>query len=271
VSVSISFANGRQLAFDVREGAGPPCFLLSVRKCGSSITNNICHAVAKANDRCFVDVGDRLFANNFTVDEWQRDPALAAIVRPGVVYGGFRDAPLALFDDPLFASSPKFFMIRDPRDALVSLYFSTAYSHPVPQPIGAYEEMTKRILETRQVALTSGVGPFVIAKARALGRSFEAYAPVLSMPNLIVAKYEDYILRKPALIDLMARHFRLQASDRTVNDILKWADVLPVEEDTRSFVRQVLPGDHLRKLDAPTIGKLNTILAGAMKLFGYSI
>jgi hypothetical protein len=243
---------------------------LSVRKCGSSITNNICRAIAAVNERCFVDVGHTLFMNNFALDDWQRDPALSAIIRPGVIYGGFRVAPIGLLEDPLFVDAPKIVMIRDPRDALVSHYYSIAYSHPIPPPTGAYDEVTKRLLDARKKAAATGVRQFAVANARSLARTFEAYAPVLSMPNVVLAKYEDYILRKPALIDLLAHHFDLKVSEKGVRDILGWADVLPDQENERAFVRQVLPGDHLRKLDRTTIAKLNTILAGPLRRFEYS-
>lgn len=267
---SITLANGRVISFDIRQdGAGPPCFLLSVRKCGSTIANKICRALAAANDRCFVEVGHTFFANNVIWKIWSRDPALRQIIRPGVIYGGFRDPPLTWFGVPAFVAAPKLMLVRDPRDALVSEYFSNAYSHTVPPPSGESDDVAKLILTQRALALSESIEAYVLRRAEPMGLAFTRYAPILSMPNLLVLKYEDVILRKPELIAQLARHFGMSAAPHQVAAILKWADVLPASEDPRAFVRQVRPGDHARKLDAATIANLNKILADAMQLFGY--
>jgi hypothetical protein len=59
----------------------------------------------------------------------------------------------------------------------------------------------------------------------------------------------------------------LRIYERLTAAILGWADVLPVEEDPRAFVRQVQPGDHVRKLGPATIAKLNSALGETMRLF----
>jgi len=269
--ISITLANGRRVSFAISEdGAGPPCFLLSVRKCGSSIVNNICGALAVSNGRCFVDVGDTFFVNNLVDLDWTGDPAVREILRPGVIYGGFRDAPLSLMDDPTFVAAPKLIMIRDPRDALVSEYFSSAYSHPLPSITDEYNAMAELLLKQRALAQSDGIQRYVVRRSRWMVRTMEYYAPILPMPNTVVVKYEDVILRKAVLIEHLARHFGMQATQQDVADILEWADVLPAAEDPSAFVRQVLPGDHAKKLDRATIVKLNEQLSEVMRLFGYS-
>jgi hypothetical protein len=269
--VPITFANGRQVAFLIDEdGVGPPCFLLSVRKCGSSITNNICRRLALLNRRCFVEVGDILFRHNLAAKDWQHDPALRSLIRPRVIYGGFRDAPIGLFEDPTFVVAPKLLMIRDPRDALVSEYFSSAYSHPVPAPMGEFDATAKGLLAGRARALAEGIERFVPRAAKGMAWTMEQYSPVLSMPNVKIVRYEDVIFQKHELIANLASQFDLRATSAEVANILKWADVLPAEENPRAFIRQVRPGDHVRKLDQGVIDTLNDIFATPMKLFGYA-
>jgi hypothetical protein len=270
VDISISLTNGRKISFDVVEGDGPACFLLSVRKCGSSVTNNICRALAETNNRCFVDVGHTFFTNNIKAVEWRSEGALRQIVRPGVIYGGFRDAPVGLFDDQIFQRSPKLIMIRDPRDALVSEYFSNAHSHAIPAPSEGYDGVGELMRAQREAALSMDIGAYVTKRSQSMARAMELYSSVLSMPNVLVLKYENVILRKSTLIDQLASHFGLRVSQQNVDDILGWADVIPAEEDPRAFVRQVLPGDYMRKLGPKTIAKLNAVLDGAMRLFEYA-
>jgi hypothetical protein len=269
MEVSIALASGKSVVFDVDEGVGVPTFLLSVRKCGSSLINKICKALALADRRCFVDVGRAFFSNNLTVRDWQRDPALSVIIRSGAIYGGFRAAPIGLFEDARFRTAPKLIMIRDPRDALVSQYFSTAYSHTVPEPTDGRDAMTRHMREARSVALGTTVGDYVVKMAQSMARTIEAYRPVLSMPNVVTVKYEDVVLQKRVLIDLLVRHFALSVGETKITNILRRMDVVPAEENPRAFVRQVLPGDHKRKLDDKTIEELNVVLAEAMQIFEY--
>jgi hypothetical protein len=268
--IPITLASGRRVVFEVGEdGPQPPCFLLGMRKCGSTIINHICAALAEANGRTFVNVGHTFFALNILADEWSIDPSLSQIVRPGSIYGGFRTLPESLVGDPAFVSAPKLLLIRDPRDALVSEYFSNAYSHPIPAAADGANAVAQLLEKERAKALAESIQATVVRRARPMGRDFKAYAKILAMPGLLVLKYEDMILRKAEMIAHLATHFQMQASDALVADILAWADVRPAEDDPHRFIRQVSPGDHRRKLDAATIAQLNRALEEPMKLFGY--
>jgi hypothetical protein len=268
--LTMALSNGRSIEFEVSEsGSGPSCFLLGVRKSGSTITNNICKAIAATNDRCFVELGDTFFWNNVRTREWQDDPAVAGILRPGVIYGGLRDAPVCLFGVPAFREGPKLLLVRDPRDALVSEYFSNAYSHPIPEKTGEFDNTAAQMKEAREKARSSALADYVLNEAKHFRRTLKLYLPVLEMPNTLVLKYEDVILRKAELIRAMAAHFGLAAPDAQISAILAWADVIPSEEDPRAFIRRVVPGDHVSKLSPETIAAVNTILEEPLRLFGY--
>ena len=58
------------------------------------------------------------------------------MIVPGRVYGGFRSMPLVFAQSELYRRSRKILLVRDPRDALVSEYFSLAYSHGLPEAEG---------------------------------------------------------------------------------------------------------------------------------------
>jgi hypothetical protein len=268
--VTISLTAGRQVSFAVPDGGeGPTCFLLGVRKSGSSILNSIASALARLNGRGFVDVGHTFFTGNVLTGDWQRDAALQNILRPGVIYGGFRDMPLGLLNDKVFIGAPKFLMVRDPRDALVSEYFSNAYSHLIPERSGEAAAVTEKMLAQRELALSADIRDYVLRMARPMNRTMCLFAPLLHLPRLNTVHYEDMILCKRRLIRILGRHFRLKASDDDIAGILAWADEIPVAENPRAFVRRVVPRDHLDKLDEPTIARLNDVLRPAMSMFGY--
>jgi hypothetical protein len=271
--IILGLATGRRVAFQVQEG-GPECawgphFLLGVRKSGSSVLNNICQALARLNQRSFVPVGDIFFAANVVSGDWLGDPALRGLIRGGNIYGGFRDMPLALQGMPAFDAAAKILMVRDPRDALVSEYFSNAYSHSIPETTGSADAVTAQMLAKRQQALAQEVSGFVLGAAPAMNTTMQQYAPLLRDPRTLMLKYEDMVFDKATLIGHLCRQFGLQARPAQVAQILGWADKRPDTENPRAFVRKVTPGDHRAKLDTGTIARLNTVLAPSMALFGY--
>ncbi|MBW6398719.1 sulfotransferase domain-containing protein [Roseomonas sp. HJA6] len=244
----------------------PLFFVLGIRKSGSSIMNSMVTALAKLNALQFVDVPGKLFESGVRVASWQHDAGLGDLLCGGNVYGGFRDAPLGIVTHPLVSHSLKILLVRDPRDALVSEYFSNAYAHKVP---GA-GEMRDQMLALRSRALRDSVTEYVMRRAPFLLRTIAGYDAFLDMPGLRLFRYEEAIMDKRTFLRDICDHFQWQVSDLQLDQILGWADVMPTEEDPQKFVRRVRPGDHLDKLDPEAIAKLNEIFAEQLDRFGYA-
>lgn len=268
--VTIGLRNGRRIGFDVDLGLeGPAYFVFGVRKSGSSLLNNITTELARLNGHKFVDVGDTFFSQNVEAIDWQFDPALAQILHPGNVYGGFRAMPFALLGNELFDRSPKLLIVRDPRDALVSEYFSNAYSHPIPEPTTESSGVTEMMQRQRAEALKNGLDLSVINRARELVRTTMEFGAVAKSSTTMVLKYEDYIFNKRELIATIVKHFGWTVDESSLVNILRWADVRPAAENPQAFIRKVTPGDHREKLRPATIVDLNRLLQSPMRLFDY--
>lgn len=269
--VTVTLANGRSVTFAL----GPPrgataYFVLGIRKCGSTIFNRMMTALATANRCRFMGVAGTMFSSNIRAEGWMNDPAMLPILRRGHVYGGFRTAPLIFRKSPIYTESPKLLLVRDPRDALVSLYFSNAFSHSLPAADGSSAGAREHMLKQREEALQTDLPAYVLAQAAGLNRTFVTLAPEAADPRTRIFRYEDVIFSKRQWMLDAARHFGWpEENDGVIDKILEWADARPATENPTEFVRKVTPGDHREKLDAATIAKLNTILAPAMKLFGY--
>ena len=248
------------------DGQSGPYFVLGVRKSGSSILNSMVHALADMNNRNYIDVAGKLFDAGVPVSEWQADPALADILAPGNVYGGFRNAPKGFFGTPLFEAGLKILLVRDPRDALVSEYFSNAYSHSLPQE----GELRDGMLALRESALQSSIEEYVGQMARSLKRVLREYMRVAKDPSCRLFRYEEVIFDKGALLEEVCAHFGWTITGGQKEAILGWADVRPTEERPTEFVRRVTPGDHRGKLSPSMIGKLDAMFAMEMKHFGYA-
>ena len=269
--ISVHLATGREVSFQVDAGiAGRAYFVLSVRKSGSSLFNSLCEAVANHNRYRFVDVGHGFFSANVTERDFSSDPALRTLLCGGNVYGGFRSMPLALRGNEVFEESPRLLMVRDPRDALVSQYFSDAYSHPIPAA-GPGGGAVQQLLETqRAYALQTEIDEYVKRRAASMRKTIVEYRSILADTNTTLLKYEDYIFSKTALIRVIAERFGWSTDDELIRKILEWADKRPTEENKGSFVRKVTPGDHREKLRKETISAISETLRPAMEMLGYS-
>jgi hypothetical protein len=255
------------IAFDLADDAARPMFFLfGVRKSGSSIMNSMVTSLARMNGLHYVDVAGRLFEAGVSVATWQPDRSMACLLRGGNVFGGFRNAPLGLVGQAALEEAPQILLVRDPRDALVSEYFSNAYSHSLPEAGEAREQL----LAERARAQSNEIGPYVTRMAPRLRATLREYRPFLSHPRMRVYHYERAILDKRWFLTDLCAHFGWQASEEQINLILGWADVRPDVEEPTAFIRKVTPGDHREKLRPGTIAKLNSVFEDEMRLFGYA-
>lgn len=252
--------------FDIRRADGPSFMMFGVRKSGSSIMNAMVAALAQFNRVHYVDIAGLLFAKGVTVAAWQNDETMAALLHGGNLFGGFRNAPLGILRHPVTLASKKILLVRDPRDALVSEYFSSAYSHSIPEEGEGREQM----LENRTRALQASVGEYVLREAQSFARTLHEYRQFLVMPGLRLYRYEDAIMHKRGFLTDICAHFGWTVSAGQLDQILGWADVMPEEERPTSFVRKVVPGDHKDKLDGATIARLNAILQPELVALGYA-
>lgn len=239
--------------------------VLGVRKSGSSLLNIIVSALAKDCGLNYVDVAGQLFRSGSSVDSWQFDPAISGLLLPGNVLGGFRDYPYGMAAQEKFASAKKILMVRDPRDALVSEYFSNAKTHDIPETGRSRDEM----LRLREEASSQSLAEFVLARAELMQRTLLQYVPMISDPMCLILKYEDVILAKKILIDRICAHFDWNVTPEARSTIINLADVVPKVEDPNNFVRRVIPGDHKEKLSERVIDTLNDRLSESLSRFGY--
>jgi Sulfotransferase domain len=271
-TIHLRLATGRGIDFNVAapgDTAGT-CFVLGVRKFGSSVMNSIVIALTKVNGRHFLDVAGRFFEAGVPEQEWRTDPAALRLLVPGQVHGGFRAMPTVFAQSPLWRQARKILLVRDPRDALVSEYFSTAYTHSLPQAQEGEGGLRADFLAQREAARRASVEAFVLAKAEGLNRTMMEFAGAARDPATRLFRYEDVIMKKRDWVRAMEAHFGWPAcSEDYLDKVMSWADVVPQEERPDQFIRRVLPGDHKDKLSPKAIARLNRTLALSMRLFGY--
>ncbi len=151
--------------------------------------------------------------------------------------------------------------LRDPRDVLVSMYFSWSYSHP-----GVNDSYREELRE-------KGVNAFVRNNSPLLKTKYEMYLrDYLPKKQTTLLRYEDFVLDRSrwlekflaatGITDGLNRYGRL-AKKNTAEKVQ--------QEDINAHIRKATPGDFREKLDPETIVALNSDWRHILDSFNYDL
>jgi len=199
------------------------------------------------------------------------------LCEPHSFYGPFRGGPAGLAAQ--LSPARPIIHIRDPRDCLVSLYYSLRYSHPLPGGAAADD-----FLQLRRSVETMTIDDFVcgflldeLLCDRRIGsglvRHLQLFRALIERrPDAILSKYEDMVTEFPDWLVAIVEQFGIPIDYEMIIDLIARTDFLVnlrVEEDRRNHKRQITPGDHRRKLTAETQAILADFYAEDLEYFGY--
>jgi len=259
--------NGAEIAFDIAPGLnGPAFFCLGVRKSGSSLFNQITGYLAQRNAVPNVALPDRMFRLGLRARDWA-EIDLTPLIHPGNLYSAFRTLPPGLSAAQGYRDGRKVFMFRDPRDALVSLYYSDSYSHGLPQASGALGDGRALFEAKRAAALQTPIDDYVLREARPMLRTLTQYATLLEDPQCLCLRYEDYLFQKRRLVRKVLAHFGWNLGQGQIERLMGMVDKLPEAENPANFLRKAVPGDHRVKLKPETIAALDKVLRPVLTLY----
>ena len=241
----------------------PSVLAFSHNKAGSSMFYKILRELCDAVELTFVTIPGILFQGGTEVRSVQVEVELN---ETGYCYGGFRHFPN--FDIAMLDRARATLLVRDPRDALVSLYYSIRDSHPFPKSDG---ELKRQMTASRATAKALSIDEWAIANHGAVSRSLEGYVAqrFASRPNVVIYRYEDIIFRKRDWIKDIATWYGWEIDDGTIDRIAAEADVFPKAADPTKHIRQVYPGNYTSKLKRVTQEVLTRQFEPYLTLFGY--
>ncbi len=250
----------------------------TLHKCASMFIHRVCTDLARISGRAYFSPNGGDFQVSLqemvtSVGFWQAHKA-----------GCF--GPLRLFIEiPEMEHDRILLHLRDPRDVLVSMYYSYCFSHggEISGGTGYRKEVAERGIdefvlklataEERPVAGDYGTGSHVWEIAGNMRQRYFNYMRHLldgQLRNVALVRYEDMIgdlegwlekvaaqfdVSEPATIRQLAGQYR-PAFDRT-------------GENEWTHVRKVTPGDHLEKLRPETIAQLDRIFGEVLDTLGY--
>ena len=178
-------------------------------------------------------------------------------------------APLRYFTDiPRIEDYIIFLQLRDPRDVLVSLFFSSVYSHP--RRPGAFNPTD----EERQRWRNEGIGKFVLDRADYFLSIYKMYCDnLLGKSNVTFIKYEDMVADLRSWLATVISPFNIADKDKVVEALFKkYGSIYSVErrENVHEHIRKVTPGDYKCKLKAETISRLNSLFKDVLAQLDYT-
>lgn len=232
-------------------------------KAGSTLLNGLLQEIAQAAGVTFVSIPGELFRMGI-------DPRAVEIEadfpRVGYCFGGFRFFPG--WHLPLIDTARIVLLVRDPRDAVVSHYFSIRDSHPLPPKESA---LYRSMLARREEAKAAQVDDWVMNNVRGIAQTMTNYVArgFLGRPNVLLCRYEDVIYRKRAWVDDMLSWYGWSVRQNVVDRIVRTFDTFPLHPDPARHVRQVHPGNHRQVLKSATCAALDEKFAEILDQYGY--
>ena len=242
-------------------------YVFSLPKAGSVLLDNIMRGLSEQVGVTYVSLMGEFF--KLGLAEQDVPSATSKVFADnGYCFGGFRAYPKT-FEIPNLATRKSIFLLRDPRDMLVSHYFSMRSSHPDP---GKILTTSRQSLPRRDKALVMGVDEYALDLASYYVRQLSRYIDVFETHrgNFTVFRYEDVIFEKRAWVADICKALDWDVSERASNRIADQNDVVPRSENQAKHIRQVTPGDGVRKLQPETLEKLNALFETQLAYFGYS-
>jgi len=182
----------------------------------------------------------------------------------GIAYLGFRTP---WFIPNKEENNKKILLVRDPRDAVISYYFSDKKTHNIPDGITGMAIARKKLENSSDV---NGESEYIRRKIRWLKKSYSDYSPLYEDKNCRIYRYEDIIFQKQTWIRNMCNFLEMEISEEAISKIAKKHDVIPQKENENSHIRQVVPGNYKKYFNNDMIKLLNDEFSDILNQFGYN-
>ena len=241
-------------------------FIFGIHKCGSSLLNKLIVDLCRVNQIPDVPIPELAFEQSIPTEAWDDCADLNSTILDGYCHRGYRHFPMFLAKNKILNQRKKILLVRDPRDAIVSAYFSFAKSHVLPQS----GELLNDILKTRQNMKNMELESYAVAQAPGVKAAFDRYHDYLNNDELLkVYRYEDVIFDKENWISDIVDYLGLTLKPAQVQRIAERHNIVPQAEDASQHIRKVKPGDHVEKLTPECIARLNELLASVLDRYNY--
>lgn len=153
--------------------------------------------------------------------------------------------------------------IRDPRDIIVSFFYSEAYSHAISRN----DDIKSTQLQSRKYALEIGIDQYAIEKTISLKSKFEIMIDILkNNDNAILLRYEDMVYDYNNFYNKINKFIQLPEESRRII----FENTRPKKKGKQDHRRNGEQGSYKNELKPETIEQVNNELKEIIDFFGYS-
>ena len=157
------------------------------------------------------------------------------------------------------------FLVRDPRDILVSAYFSFGFNHGY-SPV---EEIRERQMRSRKEIQEMTIDEYVLSAVDTVRDNFKTVDELhRACDRSVVLRYEQMVTDFDAFIKEFTKYMDIKPS--VVRQMFERTRP-KVKEDTTSHRRSGKPGGFKGKLQDQTIDELNSLLESTLNQFQYEV
>lgn len=175
--------------------------------------------------------------------------------------------------------------LRDPRDVLVSMFYSYCYIHngEIQGNTGYRKEVADRGIDAFVLDKASenssdyrgdyGTGGHVESLIGNLPKRYIDYIDhLLCLPNVTLLKYEEMVTDYRSWLEKFIASFPVEDKAQVIAELVTLSPRFfpKLDDDAMNHVRHVTPGDHRNKLKPETIQQLNVIFSSTLDALGYS-
>lgn len=194
-------------------------------------------------------------------------------------------APIRFYVDvPDISQYQLILHLRDPRDVLVSMYYSYCFIHGGEMQGGtgyrgnvAEKGIDKFVLEVARedrpgIIGDYGTGGHVVDVTGGIVKKYRDYINnILGRENTIFLKYEDMVLDFRGWLEQFIKPFPIEDKIVVVNNLVANSQqIFPARtHDVMQHIRHITPGDHKNKLKEKTVMELNYIFRDVLDVLGY--
>lgn len=233
-------------------------FVFSFAKSGSTLLNDLLFTYCPQLQVPVVSVFDQAFSQGLTTTE-VKDESATIFDKAGYIFSGFRHFPNFDLD---VGHNKSILLVRDPRDMVVSMYYSVTKSHVIPQG-------NTTLKRNRDEALQKAIDEFVVSKMNSYVGQYQTYLQKLDGKKVKIYRYEDVIYNKNEWMSDVLDFLEIEKVPTLIKKVVQQFDVIPSSENEADHIRQVHPGNYKKKLSSETIELITVSASNFLKAFNY--
>lgn len=232
----------------------------TTHKCASSFVGNLFDLLVKNSQYELVDYPSSIWALGNKINPGQNYEAFLEKAYSDLysLHGKIYAPQRKYLDFPGRERFKHIFFLRDPRDVLVSAYFSLGFTHSKPKNNASLN----KFIQTRNDIQSQGIDNYVLGDAESwIIPLYKQYKHLReTAEESIYLRYDLFAYDTAEFIKKISDFLQLEISEKNIESLIRKARPVQATEAMK-HKRSGRSGQYLEKLQPTTIDKLNNILS----------